>query len=94
MAAGSLTINLQNMLRTLDTADSKGPTSRNLQSGYAITLAAKTLLFDIAADGVAANYTLSEEWTEANRAAYKTAVDAALVAMNTALVQWKLLTKL
>lgn len=89
----SVSFDIQNLVKKLDRLDAKGPTSRNLQSAWAMAQTINSLLQAIKADGTAANYTLSEDWAEADRAAYKTAVDACQTALTTALGQLKTLVK-
>jgi|ERR1035437_829896 hypothetical protein len=67
----SVAFDIQNLTKRLDTLDAKGPTSRNIQSAFALAQTINSLLYEIAQGG-AGDYTLSEDFLE----------DAALVAWN------------
>ncbi len=88
----SIAFDIQNLAKKLDRLDAKGPTSRNLQSAWAMAQTINSLLQATKADG-AGHYTLSEDWTEATRTPYEAAVDAAQVALTAALAQLKVLVK-
>lgn len=90
----SIAFDIQNLSKRLDQLDAAGPTARNLQSAWAMLQTVNSLLLAVKnGDGTAANYILSEDWKEVDRAAYKTAIDAAQVAITTALGQLKTLVK-
>lgn len=88
----AVAFDIQNLSRKIDTLDAKGPVDRNLQSALAMALTVNSLLQQIAVAG-AAKYELSEAWTEATRAAYETAIDAAQVGVTAAVTKLKTLTK-
>ena len=88
----SVAFDIQNLVKRLDTLDSTGPTARNIQSAYSLVQTANSLLLALA-DGGAGKFTLSEDWKEADRAAYETAVAAAQVGITAAFAAFKTLAK-
>ena len=89
----SVSFDIYNITKKLDTLDAKGPTDRNIQSAFYMGQTIASMLLAIKAGG-ASNYTLSEAWTEATRATYETAVDDAFTAQKNANTQLKALIKL
>jgi len=85
-------IDIQVLTRNLDTLDSPGPVARNLQQAYMLTQMILAAIDSVNGDGATAStYILAEDWLEANRAAYKTDVDAALAGAKTVLANLKAL---
>ncbi len=85
---------LQNLSRKFDTLDSTGPTARNLQQTSWLAQIALSLLSTLDGDGATAStYTLSEDFTEAQRAAYKTALDSSITHAKDLVADMKTLTK-
>lgn len=84
---------IQNLTRNLDTLDSPGPVARNMQQAFVLAQMTLQALKDVGGDGsTASTYTLPENWLEANRATFKTDVDAAIAAAATVLANLKAIT--
>lgn len=75
-----------NLNAKLDTLDSQGPVARDFQQAYHNLQECSSLLFkvtqgDPSGNGLAATYVIGENFTEAQRAAYKILVDTAITAV-------------
>jgi hypothetical protein len=90
---------LQNLNKRLDTLDAKGPLSRGHQSSWAMLQAILSFLREIqnpdpvTGTVTSGEYLLSEDWAEADRATYETAVDTALADVATAMAELKTIVK-
>lgn len=77
----------------LATLDAPGPNSRGFQSAYRMLQEVNSFLFKVTTPG-ATNYLLSEEWAEADRTSYESAVDALKSAIKDANLAAKAVLKL